>query len=597
MRIKLFGIACGIGFVGGLLTSLIIALVVGPYSPTQNTHLRGGQITSNSIVQTGTEYGFREILAIESPLLRSFELQNHLVDKSVRYSLDLLNETNELEHFSTVVDIQEFLIEHIAHIDPKKALQSVWNFKPNRRCRLLTIVFSEWTSRDTLQALQKATTLFSSSRKCALEAILEIHSDSSELLDIANSIGITHEIELLLGELEATKLLSEPSKALDLVFHDSLDDGEQEELIVSITNHWIATEGTEVFPDFLQMIKERFEATPERNFESKKLLSLLVERVSAYDPSYMWEVLMLESDAIQLQFASAVLKSWSKQDLQKTFKTLEKFGDPELQDRIYRSLVTNWASTEPKRVLNEIHMVRPEHRPNTIAVAVRAVFRQYGVEEALNSLTSLEEQGENVSQATMSFSRDWAKRDPNATINWILKTKKEDKIERFHLLRENLPSLTAVNPARAFEIAIENSSINISKTFSLEIKVLESIAEHHDFETLTDFTAKVSESVDPYTFTVVCNKLISHHSFAEALRFGTLIPEDLQHNYYGDLTFVWFTEKPESLAAHLLDFSTNYAKIVAQRALEINKRRQYLSAEEVLQLESLVNTNHSEDES
>ncbi|MYC25946.1 MAG: hypothetical protein F4X56_08540 [Gammaproteobacteria bacterium] len=597
MKIKYFSLACGIGIVGGLLTSLIIALVVGPYSPTQNTHLRGDQITSNSIVQTGRKYGFREIIAIESPLLRSIELRNHLVDKSVQYSWDLLNETNELEHFSTVVDIQESLIEHIAHIDPKKALQSVWKFKSNRWSRLLTIVFSEWTSMNTFQALEKATTLFGSFRKCALEAILEVHSDSSELLEFANSIGITHEIELLLGELEAKKLLSEPSGALDLVFSDALDDKEQEELIISITDYWIATEGTEVFPDFLRMIKERFEATPDWNFESKKLLNLLVERVSAYDPRYMWELLILESDAIQLQFASAVLQSWGKQDRQGTFKTLEEFRDDELQDRIRRSLVVNWASTEPKQVLNEIHIVKPEHRANTITVAVRAVFRQHGIEEALTSLSTLEDQGENVSQATMALSKDWAQLDPFATIDWILNTKKEDEIERFHLLRENLPTLTAINPERAFAIAIEQSRINVSETFSLEIEVLESIAEHHDFETLTDFTAKVIESAHPYTYAVIGNQLISHHSFDEALRFGTVIPEDFQFNYFRDLTFAWFIEKPESLVAHLLDFSTKHAKIVAQRALEINTRRQYLSAEDVLQLESLVNTNHSEDES
>ena len=595
MRSKFFSIGCGIGILGGLSLGLIVVVTIKSFDPPNDAHQHDGQIITVTSKPFDGNVDLQEFFAIKSPLVRDINLRIALDDKDVSYLRQLLRQTDEFGNHKAVAHLQDVVIEHIAQVDPETALALIWKYESNRWSDLLRVIFQMWASQDLRQALQSAATLFGSSRKSALSAIVESTSDLTELLELADLVGISSELRLLVNELEALSLLSQPIQAIDFVFSDEFDDAEQEALLVNITESSASTSGSEFFPDFLTVIRERFDQTLDSDHATKQMLETLVAKATSQNPEYMRDLLMLESEKFQRYFGSTVFESWSRQDLPSAIEALEEFNPIELRSGIFRTLMVDLAYREPRTVLNNIQVVKVEHRKDVIAIAIIELFQRYGMEEALSSLTTLEEKGENVTVAMILFSHSWASEDPHAVIDWVLQTTTEDENKKYRLLRATLPELAAVDSERALTIAQEYDvpgNTNSLRSRELEVTVSESVAKHHDIEITRDVLSKVSEKAQWNAYSSVGRELVYRDSVTEALRLGEDLPEHRQHSYFRDLTSVWFYTSPESFTAHISDISRSHAKVVAQRALEINDRNPMLSDSEVAQLKTFVDVNN-----
>ena len=498
----------------------------------------------------------------------------------------LIEPANELLQDYSFTYVEELLIERIARSDPDAALARVWDFEFNQWARLIETVFREWASRDLHEAIERAANLYGSTRRAALRAIVEVVPASIELLNIAESFGLSHYVEIELAELNVIPFLSKPVKAFSLVFSDGIKDAKQEDLLITITDTWFTKGGIEIFPKFLDMIEERY----RKSDVSLRVLRKLVETMSAHDPQYMWSLLPTESSELKDLLVKAVLETWSKQDFELALKVA---ADSEIEDGrgwLYSWFIDSWSIREPKTVLENIQSVRTEDRRETISWSIRRVYQRYGADEAINFLYQLEEQGENVELAQEFLCIDWAVEDPSAVANWILSSKSDDENERFRLLGHVLPQLATFDAEQALTLAQHHDKSEYGGSpLSLEAKVVKSVAKSKDFEQVKNLLEKVSQSAQGIAYLNVGRVMVSWNAIDEALRLGEELPRDLQTNYFSELTFSWFNNSPETINTHINKLSSEHASVVAQKTKQLNIRNPRLTIEEVAQLDVFDN--------
>ncbi|MCY3626807.1 MAG: hypothetical protein OXG88_04100 [Gammaproteobacteria bacterium] len=530
MRNNLFCIALVTGIFGGFIAALLIGLGIGLFEPTYvgKDNLES-QVAPVSSMDVRGVVDLNDIVTVDSPLLRNVQFRRDLIRQDVSFLLTLLDQSQEINQFQVKAEVQDVLIETIASIDPPKALEKVWEFEYNRWSRLVKLVFREWASQDFCQAVQAAVFLRGTPRKTALTAIVETEADKSELQQIAESLGIVREVDLVSAELRVMALLNDPVKAFDLVFSDSIRDAKQEDLFITIADSWFTQGGIEIFPQFLNMIKERYRESDV----SLKVLRKLVETMSVHDPQYMWSLLPTESSELKDLLVKAVLETWSKQDFE---LALQVVTDSEIDDGrgwLYSWFIDSWSIREPKTVLENIQSVRTEHRRGTISWSIRRVYQRYGADEAINFLYQLEEQGENIALAQEFLCIDWAQEDPSAVANWILSSKNDDENELFRLLGHVLPHLATFDAEQALMLAQHHDKSEYGGSLlSLEAKVVESAAKSIDFEQVKNLLEKVSQSAQGIAYLNVGRVMVSWNAIDEALRLGEELPRDLQTSYF-----------------------------------------------------------------
>ena len=537
----------------------------------------------------GVDVDSVEQVSFHVELIRNTQLRDALKEKDTSLLQELLERTYDFEDRDHVAAIQELLIEFIARKNPDFALDRVWSFGYDRWHGLLKNIFSTWVKSDLHQALSSAASLLGSSRSTALKSILETHSNSSEVLEFAESIGIASEVEILLNELKIMQSLHDPVRAFDLLFSDFVEDVEQVNLLIMIGESWVAKEGADVFPQLLDIIWKQYEIAPKHDYDSRRVLHRLVEAIAVLNPEQMWGLVLSESIEFRNSLSASVLRAWANQDLEQALNALEKLDDVELRRMIHGTLLRTAAVQDPRSVLENIQNFRVEHRPSTMAWAIREVYRRSGAEEAIKYITALEALGENVVDATRYLSSEWAKQDPQAALAWISSTPVESEFERLNLLRSTLPQLSFVDPHQALTIAKQYSQPKFANTsLSLEVLVLASVSSRGDIDIVRNLLEKISEPAKGIAVANVGRNFVSLSLINEALRIGEELPSTMQPAYFEQLTPTWFSTDLDTLLSNVSSLANENAKVVAQIALQSNSRTPLLTAEEVVMLETIV---------
>ncbi|MXZ54731.1 MAG: hypothetical protein F4227_10160 [Gammaproteobacteria bacterium] len=586
MKTKLFIAASCIGMVlggaGFFAAQWSFALFS---SDTEDSEVHVSSIGRDSQHTINKPTDVQELVSEEKLLVRNIKLRKQLDGLDISQLLQLLEQSIELEEDQNLADVQSLLIESIARIDPEIALDRIWQFKFDRWNSLVSSVFTEWTSLNPDHALQTAATLMGNPRRTAIKTILETVSDTAAVLKIAESIGIVKDVEFARIELEVMQSLHDPHRAFDIVFSDTLNDVEQERLLITVAESWASREGSSMFYPLLDEIIERFETTRENDRETLRMLSNVVAKITRYHPESMWKLVLSKSAEIRNQFASPVLVAWGRDDFEKALRALERLDDVELQGQIYRSLFRAEAIRAPLSVLNNLNDVSIEHRRSTIAWAIRQLFRKQGAQDAIVHLTTLKEQGESVELATRFLIEEWAKQDVEAAVAWILSTTEEDDLVRASLLDETLSELSQIDPHQALEIAQANSSLT---TIPLEASVLYYVSLQGDIETVKSLLKNVSNSERRVAYQQVGKNLIYFNQLDEAAKLVDDLPSKFQIEYFEELALAWFRERSETLVATASKLSNENARALAKGALPFNALYPRLTEQEVEELKSYI---------
>ena len=587
MKTKLFVAASCIGMVLSGAVYFAVHWSIGLFSSdTEDSEVHTSSVGRDSQHTINKPRDVQELVSEENLLVRNIKLRKHLDGLDISQLLQLLEQTIELEKDQDVADVQNQLIESIARIDPEVALDRIWKFKFDRWNSLVSSVFTEWTFLNLDGALQTAATLVGTPRRTAFKTILETVSDTAEVLKIAESIGIVKDVEFARIELEVVQSLHDPHRAFDIVFSDTLNDVEQERLLITVAESWASREGSSMFYPLLDVIIERFEATRENDRETLRMLSNVVAKITQYHPESMWKLVLSKSAAVRNQFASPVLVAWGRQDFEKALLALERLDEVELRGQIYRSLFRSEAIRSPLTALNSINDVSIEHRRSTIAWAIRQLFRKQGAQDAIVHLTTLKEQGENVELATRFLIEEWAKQDVEAAVSWILSATAEDDPLRASLLDETLSELSLIDPHRALALAQANSSLT---AVPLEASVLYYVSLQGDIETVKSLLKNVSASERRVAYQNVGSNLIYFNLIDEAARLVDDLPSKFQIEYFEEIALAWFRERSETLVATASKLSSENAKALAKGALPFNALYPRLTEQEVEKLKSYIN--------
>lgn len=589
MRGKLFILTCSIGFICGLVACLIISTTGLSKTTTDGSEEFFSNSAFNLFLETDDAADLLELEETEQYLGRYIQLETALKGKDLSSLLQLLKQSHELAKQHHIFVFQETLLKHIARNSPNSALDKVWDFKYERWPSLVDIVFTEWVSFDLDEALDAAVSLYGSIRKTALLSIVNEVADSAQLRNAASSRGIMQEVSLLLRESEINQLLSEPLHAFDQVFTDHIDDIEQEDLLVSILETWVSRSGIDIFPQFLNLIKDRFELIQKNGTPTSEVLSTLMEVATSFNPEYIWELLLREPANIQHRFALAVLESWSRQDVRRALTAINDLENLELQEQVYESVVGSWAVRDPTSFLSNVELVKTKHRRRMIARATRHYFDLHGINETLRSLDQIEEQAINVALAREFLCSQWAQQNPIPATDWVLSMTSDHENQRRALLHAVLPELARVDADRALSIAQQYSSRDLAHTpISLESNVIEAVAKLEDLDSVKSLLEKVSEPARAVSYLKVGRVLLSWNSIDDALTLGEELPKERQRDYFEQLTISWFQQNPESIPVHLSSLSTDNANIVAQKALRANTRYRLFSEEEIALVDTFV---------
>ncbi|MCY3541924.1 MAG: hypothetical protein OXH31_08485, partial [Gammaproteobacteria bacterium] len=281
MKTKLFVAASCIGMVLSGAVYFAVHWSIGLFSSdTEDSEVHTSSVGRDSQHTINKPRDVQELVSEENLLVRNIKLRKHLDGLDISQLLQLLEQTIELEKDQDVADVQNQLIESIARIDPEVALDRIWKFKFDRWNSLVSSVFTEWTFLNLDGALQTAATLVGTPRRTAFKTILETVSDTAEVLKIAESIGIVKDVEFARIELEVVQSLHDPHRAFDIVFSDTLNDVEQERLLITVAESWASREGSSMFYPLLDVIIERFEATRENDRETLRMLSNVVAKIT-----------------------------------------------------------------------------------------------------------------------------------------------------------------------------------------------------------------------------------------------------------------------------------------------------------------------------
>ena len=594
MKRKSSVVACTVGITCGLAICLIIDFTTG------FTFDKGGGPDkplvpalsqtdfSLDLHELATTENLVELVAEERPFVRHIQLRVYLEGQDQLQLEHLLDQITNSEAPQPVTDLQELLVEFIARFDPEMALSKVWGFTFDDWPKLVESVFKEWATVDLLQAVQASSTLRGTPRRTALKTIIESVPDSTTLLEVAKFIGIDHEVEILRAELTVAPFLSQPATVFELVFADSIDDSEQEDLLSFTAESWISKEGAEIFPQLLSIIKQRFENSTLGNNDSTRLLNALVETIAASNPQYMWSLAIKESGELQSFLTRATLKAWSKVDIQQALIAVEEFEPAESLRTLYSFLISTWTSQDPKTVLNSLHTIRPEHRRRTLSWGIRYLYQIKGAEESIEVLKQLEEQGENVALATEFLCTDWAKQDANAALDWVLSTQSEHENIQSVLLRAVLPEVAALDASRALSVAQQNPSTKgIPPHLTLEVQLVESVAARGQLQVAKNLLESVSQPNLGAAYLSIGKVLLSWNSIDEALSLGRNLPKELQYDYFEWLTLDWLYTSPETLTKQLAKLPRDNATVVARTVLNSHGEH-FLTAEEISTIESFT---------
>ena len=595
MRLKANVVACTVGITCGLATCLII------YSTTGFTVDNGGGPTLVSTQrQTDLRLDLHELataedllaqVAEERPFVRHIQLRTYLEGQDQLQLKHLLDQVTSSKVPQRVTDLQELLVEFIARVDPEIALAELWGFEFDDWPRLIEVVFKEWVTVDLLQAVQASTTLRGIPRQNALKTIIQSVPDSTRFHEVAKFFELDHEVEKLRAELAVAPFLSQPAKVFEMVFADTIDDIEQEDLLRATAESWISKEGADIFPQLLSIIKQRFGNSTLENNDSTRLLNALVETMAASNPRHMWSLAIKESGELQSSLTRATLKAWSKVDIQQALIAVEEFEPAESLRTLYSFLISTWTSQDPKTVLNSLHTIRPEHRRRTLSWGIRYLYQIKGAEESIEVLKQLEEQGENVALATEFLCTDWAKQDANAALDWVLSTQSEHENIQSVLLRAVLPEVAALDASRALSVAQQNPSTKgIPPHLTLEVQLVESVAARGQLQVAKNLLESVSQPNLEAAYLSIGKVLLSWNSIDEALSLGQKLPKELQYDYFEWLTLDWLYTSPETLTTQIAKLPPDNATIVAQTALKYSHGKSFLTDEEISMLESFADT-------
>lgn len=203
----------------------------------------------------------------------------------------------------------------------------------------------------------------------------------------------------------------------------------------------------------------------------------------------------------------------------------------------------------------------------------------------------MKELGENVGLAVRLLTNTWIEYDVSAATDWLLATDSVNDTLRKNVLQEVLPALSLTDPLRAYRLAVEYGDPEaFDQRFTLENRVIESLAQAGDFERATALLQEVDESLLVTARSTIGISLVSFGKIDEAIALGSELAPSDQRQYFQNLAILWFQLRPDELFENLAKLPTveSQQSVATTLLQDWFEYRDEMSEDEISVLENLV---------
>ena len=227
----------GMSFALGLVFGILAIVAIQKLSPineqsTKNVALREveqalSHSTQNNLTANTIDVGqFQEIFDGDSISDQYNALHTTLSQATEQELKRWWTESKKIARDSHRKIAQQVILRNLTAKNPKEAFRLIDEVSIFQTEAALTTVFSEWAVLHLEGAIEAASTMVSSQRKVALQAILTTRDDLPEnsLRSIARQLGSEDTFLKLVSEVEVSKSIEAPEESWKTLLSDEVDD-------------------------------------------------------------------------------------------------------------------------------------------------------------------------------------------------------------------------------------------------------------------------------------------------------------------------------------------------------------------------------------
>jgi len=519
-------------------------------------------------------------------------------------SIDQLDQEALEELFNSVLQpnensrnntIARLVIDRLTELDPSSAFQLVDRLDYFKREWLIPVVMARWGSVNVADAIAATATLSTDLKKSAIRSILANSPalDNQLLLDLATTLDMDAVVKQVLSELQVQKMLDKPKQAFEFLFSDDVPDQDQYDLFNELAEDWLRRGGIDAFSGIFEILRtnEPGVSSDWSNYYD------FARQMCDVDVELVWELLQTEyQDIRDTTLRKSVLAHWMQEDTDAAIVAVKELETKAPVDELYRDVIRWWASENPHHALQNVEKVPQGLRNHLYSQTIFSLSLKGEIDKALQVLEQMEALEVSTGEAQNYLIMGWTNHDMSAAMDWVMTNTEEGSELRNTLLRRNIDDLARLDPIKALRLAVENADPEAANaSYSLPAQVIYTVATWVDIDQAIELLQRRSDSTNPNEYSAVGSELVLIGREAEAIQIGAQLSDDMQPEYFRNITWRWYLHDPEVLIDSLPKLPNERVQLaVAQEILRGNSSIPLLSAEEIAYLEDFVGEEETE---
>ena len=531
---------------------------------------------------------------IKSSFERGLALRNLLSNSDEAQVTKLLAQSQDLFSYDQRYNALSVVIRRLAQLNPKQALRHLREMSERHYpAQFVGLVYQEWVHSNLDEAVAHARTLDDDWKDSALEVIVQERRDLSEevLKSIARDLGNEQIAVTAIAHQELEDAIGDPERAWNELAVDMQDDMRNMWVISRVASAWVEQSGLGVLDQIHQSLS---------NSETRRwVLRDVLTDFARVDPAEAFRfALTIENDQYN-SIISSVVGSWTRSDPQSALTAASEIEKKSLRREMEERVANTWAREKPREVLDGIDTL-PEHlRAQAMSISLGELARE-SPEEAVDLVVSMESGPVRMS-AAMSVTQNWAYRDSEAALDWILNEPSIEDLRRqllfgiLHSLVQNSPELAM---SAALSQPIEDGKNGRWSNVGLEVSVISNLA-YSNLDKAIELLPRVRKGPTRLqAYRTVSGALVRDGEIDEALNMALQFPESDRAEFYVSIATSWASTDPEGMLNSMNRLPTREAKSQAamtlisfnshQKALtdeQIEEAREFLTDEDAKALE------------
>ena len=433
------------------------------------------------------------------------------------------------------------IIQRLASLQPSVALDQIETLSWINAETLAAEVFRVWLVSDSFRAMHRAKRSANWIKRALISALVFLRKDipAATQLKIARDLGMEMYFQAVKNEKLSVELNENFEDMWNAMITDSVPDVLQRGSLLQAANSWIEQDGVGVLDDVLGTFKgvegERY-----------TLAQALLARYASLNPSTAFK----EASSLPAfdggAFIAMTVRSYALAELESSdpalaARTLANSNDLKEHENLHlwTSVIHSWAESDTSELLANMEIV-PEsmhYLVRQIAAIRLAADEPERAKQLLKSLSP----GPTRFEVAAQMAAIWISQDVERTLEWVL-LDPDISDARPILLGKVLAHLALVDPHRAFELALQQSSSNekgITAQIALESVVLGVIAGGNKFHIALELLPRVAPGSKLEAYREVSSALLRTSKVEEIRELASKLSEPEQITFYRDLVLPW----------------------------------------------------------